>query len=906
MSRRAFWLVTRYRTAGSMAPPAQALSAVVAGQQGLGWAVGGRGQSLVVTVGPVEASSLDEALSQLRALEEALEPSSTGAEGRTRGVRIDPGPQHAATLVERGVEGAVSRMLSLAVGPQASASGVEVEGSSVTVWLSVDGDEALARALGAAGGVCAELWRAVDPVTEVEPVKIEVKPAPIDDEAPVSMRTRSTLSNVRLAIVPFRPGRRPVDEGFHPGTGASENCGLLTGKRDDDDSLWLLYELHGAIPDRLLAKTDVRMTAWFLPTDEGEAPVLVPSMQGVSVPAQVVAASSVPALGPASFAQPRPRRYVAALRPGDLLPGEGTYSWDAIAASMRKRTPDGQDAFTFCHQFQQKVRVELALYVAGERLSAQTIDVQIFDVRRFGSLYQRLLERLVAADTRQQAMAQSAPDLHRGYHPWYPVLAIGTNKADRYMAAIQQDIVLQQHFLPDPAWLLRVGLYLELLTCLGIIEVVKTEYPSLLSPEERRFFEDDPSFAEVRRRINPPAWAEVWKLRHIVTRKTSVLSTGAVDVTNLLRKQAATLGFLHAHHADLKHAIELAGPNLTDSQETWHRVFRDAERAVLSMSLSAFPELQYLPQWQRDFALWHQRGDMKVLGRAVLPDWLTGIFGDQDGVYPSACRQYRDSMNEVAAWARQRHLMDYTGEQCVPKTASLIEAHLERSDRRLSALQARDGYGPTLDVGAGPTPKVRASSADEIEGKLRRVSILSPLLDEECRQLATTARLVHFGPHDRVVLQGQEGSSLFVVHQGTLDVVFRQPDGTDVRIAELHPGDVFGELALLTGKPRTATVQSVEEVTLVEISRDDLLPILDKRRALVDELSMLLASRQAQLQSATDRAQKGTDDEQGLFARLITGFFFGAAQQAAQAAQLPPAGLATKQRGLLRGMSRCP
>ena len=60
---------------------------------------------------------------------------------------------------------------------------------------------------------------------------------------------------------------------------------------------------------------------------------------------------------------------------------------------------------------------------------------------------------------------------------------------------------------------------------------------------------------------------------------------------NLLAKRRATLEFLHVHHEDLKHAIALAGPNRTNAQETWHRVFRDAERAVLRQTPDAFPEL---------------------------------------------------------------------------------------------------------------------------------------------------------------------------------------------------------------------------------------------------------------------------------------------------------------------------
>ena len=80
----------------------------------------------------------------------------------------------------------------------------------------------------------------------------------------------------------------------------------------------------------------------------------------------------------------------------------------------------------------------------------------------------------------------------------------------------------------------------------------------------------------------------MWALRHIAFGGPR---TGPVGALNLLNKRRATLEFLHVHHEDLQHAIELAGPNVHNAQETWHRVFRDAERAVLRQTPDAFPEL---------------------------------------------------------------------------------------------------------------------------------------------------------------------------------------------------------------------------------------------------------------------------------------------------------------------------
>ena len=125
-----------------------------------------------------------------------------------------------------------------------------------------------------------------------------------------------------------------------------------------------------------------------------------------------------------------------------------------------------------------------------------------------GSLYERIVERLVKPDT-----ARQAPGLSHAYHPWFPVLLIGAHKAELYTRALVGDIVHKRRDLADPGWLVRVGLYLEFLTALGIVEAVKDDVGDLLTPAEREAFETSPAFAEIRARVNVEGWRGVWALR---------------------------------------------------------------------------------------------------------------------------------------------------------------------------------------------------------------------------------------------------------------------------------------------------------------------------------------------------------------------------------------------------------
>lgn len=659
----------------------------------------------------------------------------------------------------------------------------------------------------------------------------------------------SALVYPDIAIVPFEAGKRPLDEALVPGSGASEHVGMLETGHEDVDEVLVLFGLTSLDMPFAMAKLrggepalDVVMSGWFVPP-RGE-PIPVPELHERPVPLRRVA-HSYPSLEiePASLRDFPTARYVAALSPEELTRGEA-------------------DMFCLEHAFFQRVRIELALRDQGEVIASQTTEVEIFDTGRFGSLYERLLDQLVKADTAVQAKRLDIPDLHHEFHPWFPVLAIGMDKANLYLWAIRQDLEQNRKHLPDPAWLLRVGLYLELLTCLGIFEAVKHDYPNLLSPSERAAFESDERFAEVRRRIDVDAWRRVWQLRDVSPHGNALLSAGPVSLTNMLRKEKATLAFLHAHHEDLKHAIELAGPNLHNAQETWHRVFRDAERAVLGKNAVAFPELRYLEPPLPQFVLWHQAGDLRLFGRFGLPGTVTSLFGDQDAILPSACRQYRQSMNEVAAWARARKLMDFTGDECIPTSASLLEAYMAGEHDRLAALQRRDGYAPTLEL-AERLPDEPIASMEEVAALLGKTRVFKPLMDRELARLAQRAKRVTFGPHDRVVVAGQPGSSLFIVASGTVEVLVRN-GGQDVAVGTLESGAVFGEAALLTGVTRTATVRSLDHVVLYEIDKAALEPILAQRPQLVVDLSLLMASRQGQAK---------TPDTAPSFASRIKSFF---------------------------------
>lgn len=121
----------------------------------------------------------------------------------------------------------------------------------------------------------------------------------------------------------------------------------------------------------------------------------------------------------------------------------------------------------------------------------------------------------------------------------------------------------------------------------------------------------------------------------------------------------------------------------------------------------------------------------------------------------------------------------------------------------------------------------------------RRTEILQSLSDEESRKLSERVHVRVFATGEEVVRQDGQGDSLFIVLQGELKVIL-----DEAQVGTLSTGEIFGEMSLLTGERRKATVAASTEVHLVEIRKEEIEPLIRSNAALLDRLSAILASRE--------------------------------------------------------------
>jgi CRP-like cAMP-binding protein len=144
------------------------------------------------------------------------------------------------------------------------------------------------------------------------------------------------------------------------------------------------------------------------------------------------------------------------------------------------------------------------------------------------------------------------------------------------------------------------------------------------------------------------------------------------------------------------------------------------------------------------------------------------------------------------------------------------------------------------------------SAADPIE-LLSRVPLFSGLSREDLERISRVAVPRSFPPGVRVFHEGDRSDACFVVRSGDLRVTREHSDGRAIALATLGPGDIFGELAMLDGEARSASVETLTQSELLA------LPASDVRRLLADHPKIsvkLIAALTRRLRETNERVAR--------------------------------------------------
>ena len=132
---------------------------------------------------------------------------------------------------------------------------------------------------------------------------------------------------------------------------------------------------------------------------------------------------------------------------------------------------------------------------------------------------------------------------------------------------------------------------------------------------------------------------------------------------------------------------------------------------------------------------------------------------------------------------------------------------------------------------------------DRIREVLSGHHLLQHLADDELEQLLVYARLERYTAGQMLFKKGDPGTSLMAILAGRVKISTLSADGEEVVLNILGPGQVFGEIALLDGKARTANATAIETSELVALDRGDFLPFLEQHSEIATRLIAVLCER---------------------------------------------------------------
>src|SRR5919206_3374743 len=136
------------------------------------------------------------------------------------------------------------------------------------------------------------------------------------------------------------------------------------------------------------------------------------------------------------------------------------------------------------------------------------------------------------------------------------------------------------------------------------------------------------------------------------------------------------------------------------------------------------------------------------------------------------------------------------------------------------------------------------NETDQLVQFLKNVKLFAELSPESLAKLGTCLKTAEFPPAEVIVREGAPGVSMYIIKSGLVEVRKKDPaTGIDFLVAQLTEGAAVGEMSLLTGKPRSATVTTVQPTVVFTLTRADFRNLLTQHPEISLGLARILAER---------------------------------------------------------------
>jgi branched-chain amino acid transport system substrate-binding protein len=201
------------------------------------------------------------------------------------------------------------------------------------------------------------------------------------------------------------------------------------------------------------------------------------------------------------------------------------------------------------------------------------------------------------------------------------------------------------------------------------------------------------------------------------------------------------------------------------------------------------------------------------------------------------------------------------------------EPEMARANMYAQVQRALNRFQLSRPVSHGPSvasPEVKTDWNDEqIRETLKRTPYFKDVLEgHQLDALALNSRPREIPPDTTFIRQGDEGDSMYVLLEGVARVTVRR-QGDDVQqVAILTSGDIVGEMSLMLGVPRTATVTAITNIRALEITKGAVSALLDESPQILESFGEVLSRRREELGAIMNESSHKGNAKQALLTRL--------------------------------------
>jgi len=207
-------------------------------------------------------------------------------------------------------------------------------------------------------------------------------------------------------------------------------------------------------------------------------------------------------------------------------------------------------------------------------------------------------------------------------------------------------------------------------------------------------------------------------------------------------------------------------------------------------------------------------------------------------------------------------------------TDSAVRVHIFSALAR-NGMQLAKPYLETY-ITTDDAEKQEQTQLQEVQQRMQALScvdVFASLSEDELRELAASLRNTPFIKGDVMTRQGAVAHWLYVLAQGEADVWLELDDGSRHHLSTLQAGSVFGEMGLMTGEPRRATVTARSNALCYRLEKSSFEKILRVRPKIVEECARILSEREHQLAAAREEKTVSKQEHEARIVANIKRFF---------------------------------